>query len=95
MKIRAAALIVAALALTGCASSTPTAPTTTAPSTPEQTRTEVDWSKYPTEAKRLIDEAEAAGDCTLLQDTFDVAAAAGFTDQMKYIDEALELAGCY
>lgn len=95
--LRLATVVLAAmliLTITGCAPSAPI-PEATLTSEPTEARTEVDWDQYPPDAQRLIDEAEGAGDCTALQDTFDVADTAGHLDQMNYIDEALELAGCY
>jgi PBP1b-binding outer membrane lipoprotein LpoB len=95
-RLTAAALVVVTLAISGCASTAPEqTPAPAVSATPQETRTEVDWDKYPTDAQRLIDEAQAAGDCDALQDSFDVADNAGFLDQMKYIEEAREFAGCY
>jgi len=93
-RLTAVSLIALALILAGCSS---TIPPPSAPLTaePGEERTDVDWSQYPPETQRLIDEAADAGDCDILQDMFDVADNAGFLDQMKYIDEALQAAGCY
>lgn len=90
----AAALIT--IALTGCGASagSPPAPTSAATSASSD-RAEVAWEDYPPSAQQLIDDAQVAGDCGALQDSFDVADVAGFIDQMRYIDEALDLAGCY
>lgn len=87
-------VLTAALLLTGCAS--PAAPTpTTGPSEPPaaEERTKVDWSTLPADYQRIVDEDTAAGDCEALQDMFD--AAPDNVDLLNYLDEALELAGCY
>lgn len=93
--MRALLVVLSVMILTGCSAPASPPPSEAPAESPAQARTEADWDQYPPDAQRLIDEAQAAGDCTALQDTFDVADNAGFLAQMKYIDEALELAGCY
>lgn len=66
-------------------------PTTTEPE-PEE-RTEVDWSQYPENYQRIIDEDTASGNCEGLQATFDAAPAD--VDLLTYLDEALTKADCY
>jgi hypothetical protein len=87
-------ILLTALALTSCASTpAPTPPAATPTPTPTVERTEVDWSTLPPEYQRLVDEDTAAGNCDGLQDTFD--AAREDVALLNYLDEALELAGCY
>jgi hypothetical protein len=76
------------LTLTGCAT-TPT----TEPSPTEPTRQQVDWTKYPTDYQRIVDEETTEQDCTALQEMFD--AAPNDYDLLTYIDEALRIANCY
>jgi len=86
------------LALTGCIRLDPTDPM-------PDTRTEVPWGDYDETVKERIDGLEDAKDCAGLQGEFDIADANstatlnrtghGNADLMGYIDEALELAGCY
>lgn len=89
---RATPLLLAAVLLTGCSS---TAPQPDATPTPEPTsdRATVNWDAYPPEYQRIIDEDTTAGNCQALQDTFD--AAPDDVALLTYLDEALELAGCY
>lgn len=95
MRTRVVALsLVGLILLAGCSAPAPQAPTAQ-PSAPAVERAEVDWEAYSGSTKRIIDEETAEKDCIALQDMFDVADTAGFLDQMKYIDEALTLAGCY
>jgi hypothetical protein len=89
-------VIAAALFLGGCASPSAAEPTSspTSESTPTPpTRADVDWSRYPDDYQRIIDEEMAEKDCGFLQEMFDVAPDDG--QLLTYIDEALELAGCY
>lgn len=90
---RIAPLLIAALALTGCAATTPTVEPT-----PE--RVTVQWDDYAPGLQERIDTA----DCDTLDEEFQAAVAnndavANRTDHnnaelMRYIDEAGELAGC-
>lgn len=87
-----AASVVLALALTGCTAAPDTEPTTPASSSPPD-RTEVNWGALPPDYQRIVDEETAEQDCDALQDMFD--AAPTDIDLLAYLDEALELAGCY
>jgi hypothetical protein len=88
------ALLIAVITITGCTSTPPPAPTAPTPTpTPTVERTEVDWSTLPPEYQRLVDEDTAAGNCDGLQEMFD--AAPDQVDVLNYLNEALEIAGCY
>lgn len=91
----AGAVVVLSAVVVGCASMTSSEPSPTPTPSASSDRADVRWKDYPPSAQQIIDDAQAAGDCGALQDSFDVADTAGFTDQMRYIDEALDLAGCY
>jgi len=82
-------VVLAVLALAGCAANpgTPSATPVTS------TRTQVDWSGYAASYQQIIDEETAEGDCTALQDMFDVAP--DDPDLLSYIDESLRIADCY
>lgn len=86
--------LAALLVLAGCATS-PDAPDATTEPTPSTTteRTEVDWSQHPTDYQRIVDEETADKDCAALQEMFD--AAPDDVALLSYLDESLELAGCY
>lgn len=99
-------VLVISIVLTACSAPSPTStPEPTESAASEPTRTDVDWENYSTDVKRLIDEDTVAQDCEMLQGAFDVADTAddaqrdrtgdGNADLMGYIDESLELAGCY
>lgn len=91
---RLAPVMLAALLLTGCASQTPAAPSQPAESTPvAPERADVDWNKLPADYQRIVDEETAEGDCTALQEMFDVAP--DDAELLTYLDEALRIAGCY
>lgn len=85
-------MAVAALLLTGCASGS---------SGDDEKATEkgpqVNWSKYPSSQKRLIDNAARDGKCRLLQATFDTQAGKDGADPdlLDYIDQKLRSANCY
>lgn len=93
MRVIPPLLLLTVLALTGCAAPAATAPTATPEPTTTVERTVVDWDAFPPEYQRLIDEDTAAGNCEALQETFD--AARDDVPLLTYIDEALEIAGCY
>jgi hypothetical protein len=84
----AAGALIAALLLAGCAAPTPAAEPEAPPS-----RAEVDWSAYPSNYQRIVDEETEEGDCEALQGMFD--AAPNDPDLLGYLDEAMRLADCY
>lgn len=95
-RLTTTALLATALILTGCAAGgTVTVKPATTPTPTTPARITVDWTGQLPDAQRLIDEDTTAKNCTGLQDAFDVAATRNTVDLMSYIDEALELAGCY
>lgn len=98
--------IAAVLLLAGCASSVPAeAPASSSAASQAPTRTEVPWGDYDPSVQTRIDDLTDAADCSALQAEFDTADANNDitmnrtghnnADLMTYIDEALELAGCY
>ena len=87
-----AAAAVLTLALTGCTAASPTESPEPTPK-PTVARADVNWDALPSDYQRIVDEETTARDCDALQDMFD--AAPDNPTLLTYLDEALELAGCY
>jgi len=101
-RLRYPAAVIVLLALTGCLQVRDEPSPAKPASTPEAS---VRWENYPPNAQQIIDEDEAAGNCTNLVAMFDNYYEAnasyqettgyGTSDLLEYIDAAMKSADCY